>query len=188
MSRPRPQVFLLTVLVLFALSAGVNILQAQRIHSLLDFQSTPPSTIGKRITAITGFSSSGESRQLDLRATVPTVVYYFSPTCGWCERNWPNVKALAAGADGRYRVLLLSSARDTRAYLNARELGQFDVIEGIDEGTRRAFGFAATPHTIVVSNGGLVTHDWRGAFTPRVERQLEELFAIDLPGLLPTKK
>ena len=180
--------FVLVGLVALCVSAGVNILQAQRIRSLMDTQSAPATVIGKKVTAVTGFWTSGGQRQLSLRDNVPTVVYYFSPTCGWCERNWANIQAVAAGAQGRYRIVLVSTSRDTRPYLEARSLERLEAIEGIDDATRRAFGFSATPHTIVVANDGLITHDWRGAFTPRTQRQIEELFGIDLPGLLPARR
>lgn len=187
MGLPQSRSFLIVGLVLLTLSAGVNILQAQKIHTLLDAQA-PHVSVGRRVETITGFSLAGAPRQVTLRDGVARLVYYFSPTCGWCERNWLNVQALVSGAAGRYRLVLVSSSRAVDSYVRARHLDGIDVVEGIDEGTRQAFGFSGTPHTIMVSGDGLITHDWRGAYTPRTERQIEELFDVPLPGVVPTGK
>ncbi len=44
-------------------------------------------------------SPAGQRRSVRFDAGLPTVVYFFSPTCGWCERNWDNVLALSAASD-----------------------------------------------------------------------------------------
>ena len=182
--RPTSQLLMMIALPLLVLSAGVNVLQAQRIRSLMDATKAPASSVGKSIDSISGFALGGEARTLSLRAPIPTLVYYFSPTCTWCERNWMNVAALRDGARGRFRVILVSSSRALREYVLSHQL-DLEVIEGIGDNTRTSLGLVATPQTVVVAPTGLVTHDWRGAYTPRMERQIEELFDISLPGLLP---
>ena len=57
---------------------------------------------------------------------LPTVLYYFSPTCGWCERNWDNVRALSAAAPGRYRFIGLSSTPKIEQFMRDRQL-DFEV-------------------------------------------------------------
>jgi peroxiredoxin len=140
--------------------------------------------VGLSAADLSGFSLEGVPRTVDLPTPLPVVVYFFSPSCAWCERNWANVEALSRAASHRYRVVAVSTERSLKAYVTERRL-TVDVLEGLDERVRRSFGFTLTPHTIVVSPEGLITHDWRGAFTPRVERQVEELFDILLPGVAP---
>jgi hypothetical protein len=172
--------------VVLAVSAGLNVLQGQRIRALSEWQQPATTAMGRQAIAIGGYSLDGAAVNVEFRGAVPTVIYYFSPTCGWCERNWTNVKALSGSANGRYRVIAVTSARGLRAYVDSRHL-EVDVIEGMSENTRRSFAFGGPPHTLVVSPEGLVTHEWRGAYTPRMERQIEELFGILLPGVaLPT--
>jgi len=166
--------------MLLAASAGVNVLQEARIRALTSGQAVK--NIGRRPAALEGYALTGSPLKISLRTTVPTVIYFFSSACGWCERNWNNIAALDRAAGGRYRVIAVSSERGLREYLESRHVG-VDVIEGINENTRRDFGFSGTPHTLVVSSDGLVTHEWRGAYTPRIERQIEDLFDIGLPGL-----
>lgn len=178
----RSTLFVSCVMLLLLLSAGVNVLQARRIQALTYVEET--STIGQRIETLNGFSVTGVPLTIALRGSIPTVVYFFSPTCAWCERNWPNIEALRAGAKGRYRLLAVTASRGTADYMRSRRI-QVDVLEGLGENIRKDLGFSATPRTLVVSTEGTVTHDWRGAFTPRIERQVLDLFGITLPGVLP---
>jgi hypothetical protein len=165
------------------LSAGINVLQAHRIRSLLETIQVSP-TIGAPAPLLSGFSVTGVARELPFKAGLPTIVYHFSPTCTWCERNWENIRALDAASQKRFRVVAVTTARNVGPYMAARKL-KVDVIEGISENVRSRFGFGGTPHSVVVSSEGVITHDWRGAYTPRIERQIEELFGVALPGISP---
>ena len=184
MSKSRSMGIVVSAFVLLLLSAGVNVLQAQRIRNLLEFKS-PSAVLGTRANAIEGFSPSGSKRELTLAGDTPTLLYYFSESCGWCERNWQNLRAVSNGSNGRYRVVLLSKDRNVSKYLTARGLQGIETIEGIGERAMRSLGLGATPHTIVVSRDAVVTHEWRGAYTARITRQLEGLLGIELPGISP---
>lgn len=184
MSLPRPASLLSITIALLVLSVGVNALQSRRILALVASSAITPTTIGQTAPPIVGFSLAGSPREVALRGNLPTLVYYFDPGCTYCEQNWPNLQALAAAAEGRYRMLAVSAKRDLRQYLDDRQLN-LDVVEGLSAAARAGFGFAGTPHTIVVSPDGMITHDWRGAFTPRGQRQLEDLFGVELPGITP---
>ncbi len=177
--------FLSAMMVLVVLSAGLNVLQAQRIRALVSAESSTPSVIGQTAPAVSGYAVSGDPREVSLRADIPSVVYFFEPGCEWCDRNWRNIETLAASASGRFRVLAVSRVRGVRPYLEARHL-TVDVVEGISENVRQSLGLYGAPATIAVSAEGLITHVWRGAFTPRSQRQIEELFGVVLPGLPQT--
>ena len=170
-------------LMLLAISAGINVLQAQRIRALVSPVPGTPAAIGRMAVPVQGYSRSGEKREVTFKRGRPTVLYFFSPTCLWCERNWPNIQSLlSSSAAGRYDVVLVSASRELDQYLRSRNL-TVDVLEGISENSRQHFGLSATPQTVVVSPEGIISHVWSGAYTARPKRQLEELFAISLPGL-----
>lgn len=175
-------VSVLTV-ALLVLSVGVNVLQARRIRAMVDAKSSAASAIGHRVLPLEGFSLDGAPLLRPVARDVPTVLYYFSPTCTWCDRNWANIQALDRGAQGRYRVLLVTRARGVRQYLAQRGLN-VEVVEGISESTAAGYKLTGTPQTVVASIEGIITHEWRGAFTPRIERKIEELFGVSLPGLV----
>jgi peroxiredoxin len=107
---------------------------------------------------------------------VPTVLYVFSPQCGWCTRNLANVKSLAQETRGRYRFIALSlSDKDFKDYVSRSELG-FQSYAGISNETRAAYKLGVTPQTIVVSRDGRVQKAWSGAYSDDVEEQVEAFF------------
>lgn len=169
-------------LLLLLVSSAVNVLQAQRIQSLLRTTGVGASVIGQKASRIEGVTTDGTRATVSFDERRPTVLYYFSATCGWCERNWVNVQALQDAAAGRYRLVAVSSERGLGEYVRQHQLG-VEVIEGISENVRAAYAFYGTPHTVVVDAGGVVTHEWRGAYGARIGRQVEELFGLVLPGV-----
>jgi hypothetical protein len=178
----RPLNVLTITTVLLVASASVNVIQAQRIRSMVSASPFTSKLIGQTAPPLVGFSLAGMPWEQPLRGSLPTVVYYFSRTCKWCELNWPSVQALAAAAAGRYRVLAVSPDRDLANYVRAHEV-RMDVMEGLTEQTRERYGFSGTPRTVVVSSGGLITHDWFGMFVQRNQRQIEDLFEVALPEI-----
>ncbi len=167
---------------LLALSVGVNVLQAQRIRAMVIRSERSGALVGTKAVPIQARTSEGLSTRVVFDANLPTVLYYFSPTCGWCDRNWTNIEALAASAKGRYRVVAVTSAQDVRAYVERHKLS-VEVLEALPDDVLQAYRFTATPHTVVVDAHGLVTHEWRGAFRNRIANQIEDLFGVVLPGL-----
>ncbi len=131
-----------------------------------------------------GVDRSGQTVAVRFDRNVPTVLYYFSPTCGWCERNWDNVRRLAAQADGRYRVVGIAAEEALGEFIDQHGL-TFEVVGGVSAEAREALNLNGTPRTVVVSAQGLITHDWTGAFTGAVALEVEDLFGIGLPGLRP---
>jgi hypothetical protein len=89
---------------------------------------------------------------------------------------------LAAAGGDRFRFVAVTAERDVRGFAAARGFG-FEILQRIPEEARRAFGFRGTPHTVVVSSQGLITHEWVGAYNKDHRRQIERLFDVPLPGL-----
>jgi len=169
----------LTLLLLVA-SASLNVLQANRLRAVEDGTrlALEPGTMAPVLEVTT---LDGQPRTIDFSGRT-TVLYYFSPECGWCEKNWLNVKALIAGTHNRVRFIGLSTTSQVEEYLAERRLG-FEVYTGLDLETVRAYGFGGTPQTVVISPEGIVKHVWAGAYGDRVQREIEETFGFALPGL-----
>lgn len=171
-------------MVLLVLSVGANVLQARKIFSLVDPSVPRHSRVGKTVAPIQLQSPDGSRHVVRFNTGVPTVVYFFSPTCGWCERNWDNVRALAAASDGRYRVIAVAGETNLTAFREAHPLPSIEVFGGLTAESQAALGLSSTPHTLVVSAQGLVSHDWVGAYQGTVLRELEDLLNVSLPGLI----
>jgi hypothetical protein len=94
---------------------------------------------------------------------------------------------MAAASAGRFRLIGIAKESDLQAFAQERELG-FELIGGVSPDTLAALGLGGTPHTLVVSSQGRISHEWSGAFEGRRKRSVEDFFAVDLPGLLPDPK
>jgi peroxiredoxin len=171
------------VLLLLVLSTGVNVAQAQRIRTLVSQSGARSLLVGKRVRAAEAFSLDGKRVELSFDRGLPTVLYYFSSTCAWCQRNWANVTALSEASGDRYRVVAVSAERNLRPFVAKKGL-RLEVLEQLSEETVLALGLGGTPITIVIGADGVVTHEWRGAYSERIGRQIEDLFGVTLPGLL----
>ena len=168
--------------ILLALSVGLNVLQAQKIRAITSSGGHRSSLVGSKAVSFEGRTPDGRAIEVGFDARVPTVIYYFSTRCGWCERNWANLEALADSANGRFRVVAVTTERDIKGYVKDRD-PRVEFLEAMDEDAVRAYRFTATPHTVVVDGSGLITHEWQGAFMNGIGKQVEDLFDIGLPGL-----
>jgi hypothetical protein len=169
------------ILTLLLISVGLNVLQARRIDDLLD-PSPTTGRVGTLAGAVVGRGLDGAPVRIAFDTGQPTLVYYFSTTCRWCERNWRNVQVLADAAQDGYRVIAVTSEPDVAAFVRSRGFA-FEVVQDVADETRRRFGFKGTPHAVLISAQGLVSHEWLGAFQGNAARQIENLFGIVLPGL-----
>jgi hypothetical protein len=180
------KVFRVAGACLLVASVGINVLQAQRIRELTDPVPSSARAIGRKLTSLTAVDRNGARVERRLDDGMPTLLYHFSSTCSWCERNWANVEALARNATGRYRVVAVTMESDIPRWLSA-SVTTVDLLRGLEPSEARALSLGGTPHSLIVGGDGVVTHDWAGAYTKRLERQVEETFGIDLPGLAPLR-
>jgi hypothetical protein len=113
----------------------------------------------------------------------PTVLYVLSPLCGWCKRNEPNVRTLAAATGSRFRYVGLSiETRDLKKYI-AEGHAPFPVYLIPSKDLIRSLGLSGTPETIVVSPTAKVEQLWEGAYLDTNRLQVEKFFGVKLPGL-----
>jgi thioredoxin-related protein len=106
----------------------------------------------------------------------PTVLYVFSPSCKWCERNNPNVTAVANARIGSFRFVGLSlSDLDLANYVKAQNIS-FPVYYSPSREMIEQLGFSETPQLIVISPEGKVMRSWTGAFVTDVAQDVERFF------------
>jgi hypothetical protein len=172
-------------LVVLALSLSVNLLIAKK---LLRAQETTASGLpaGTTATSFDALSPTGDHLRITFPTDVPTVLYHFSPTCGWCERNWANISELATRTEGRYRVVGVSTVAVSPTFVRDRAI-QFEVASMVSEDVARAYRLGGTPQTILVSADGRVLQDWKGAYVGIQAQELEGYFGLRLPGLRKSK-
>lgn len=117
----------------------------------------------------------------------PTILYVFSPSCGWCAGNLANAKHLARTVAGRFRFYGVSLSDERLRDYVAENGIDFPVYAGISEDTRASYKMGATPQTIVVSSDGKILKSWSGAYLPDTAREIEQYFNVHLPGMIAAK-
>jgi hypothetical protein len=175
-------------LSVLALSVGVNLVQAQRVRDLTGRQPVPDAIVGTRLPTID--VTTPEAARITLPFSgdgMSSVIYFYSESCGWCQRNLPSAVALREAVRGRFRFVALtaeSASRGGRAL--PHHALEADVTGAISAATQRALRLGGTPHTIVVSPDGTVLRSWKGAYRGLVERDVQDYFRISLPGVAAT--
>jgi hypothetical protein len=167
--------------VLLAASVSLNVALAQKLRDAAApcDRLSPGRLIG--LTRLSGEDGRGIDL-VDVAGGRHTILYYFSPTCVWCVRDWPVIIALEHQVRSRFRFVAISTARsgnDPRVPASIRA-----AIHGVEERDRRLLGFTGTPSMVVVSPEGRIQRAWVGAFTDGIRRELERYFSIALPPLV----
>lgn len=112
-----------------------------------------------------------------------TILYVFTPTCKWCERNLDNLQMVAdVAARRKLRLIGLSLDPNVEDYVRAHKIS-FPVYINPSAESVRSYGLGATPHTLVISQGGILRHSWRGAYNGKTKTEVEAWLGEKLPGL-----
>jgi peroxiredoxin len=169
-------------LLVLGLSITVNVLLASRL--LRAQQPTAPKlNVGAMAQPFVGQSVDGNVVRVDYQSAMPTILYYFSPSCGWCERNWANVRALTQQTRGRFRFVGISTTAVSAEFLRERHL-DFEVAANLSPAVASSYGLGGTPQTILVSADAQVLQNWVGAYVGTQARDVESYFGLRLPGLV----
>jgi len=175
-------------LALLVLSSFVNILLAAKTRQLRGVITALKSEAGVRVGAhvppILGKDLRGATSAIRFEeADRPTLLYIFTPACGWCQRNEDNFNSLLTQNTGQFRAIGLSLSREgLDDYLKTRLQG-VPVYSNLEASTTDAYRFGGTPETILVANDGTVIKVWKGAYTGETLQDIEKYFRIKLPGV-----
>ena len=139
--------------------------------------------VGMRLAALPILRESGARDELKFDSKRSTIAYVFSPACGLCKRNLPNIRALAAQTAQRYSLIGLSST--TTNLQGYQESANLDFPAYALDLPRLPKGFNAsvTPQTALVRSDGLVMKVWEGAYTGKDKKEIEAGFHVKLPGI-----
>lgn len=113
----------------------------------------------------------------------PTIIYVFSPTCGWCKRNQLNMKSLAYASRSAFDFIAVSGSCLGVGRYAATHALPVPVYCGSSNESSELIVRGGTPQTVVVSTSGQVVRHWIGAYTGTVKDAIEGCFGVRLPGL-----
>lgn len=180
---------LLSLIALLAVSTLINVLMIQRVYTLgqtiTQLKNGNRLAIGATVSALEAQSLDGSlvSLRFSEKAT-PTVIYVFTPQCGWCQRNINNLKALKAAASPRFNFIAVSLTEAGLEEYVRQQAFDFPVLSKLSDSTKRAFHLGSTPQTLVIGNDNRVLKNWTGVYTGAQQKEVEDYFNVSLPGLI----
>ncbi len=174
------------VLLILCGSVGLNVyLGIERARAPLVARAAEgPALIkaGVQAPAFEGMSAAGKPISLSFQdSSRDTLLYVYSPTCHWCERNISNIRAIVKSRPD-LRVVGVSLAKPGNDPM-AEKIG-FETIVHPTTQTASAYGLGATPSTVLVSRDGKVLRAWSGAYTGPLGSEVSKVLAVNLPGLV----
>jgi len=93
-----------------------------------------------------------------------------------------NIKALSRSRGVQYRFIGISLLDSGLAEYVSRQGLPFEIYSNPRRADGRKFG-SMTPETLIVDRDGYVRHDWQGAYTPDLQKEVESIMGVKLPGL-----
>lgn len=179
--------FDVVILGLLAVSLGVNVWLWHSVRATRLRSGNTPASIGRRVPPLTAKALAGHDVTLDFSSRPrPTVLYVFSPSCGWCNRNANNLRALVEQRGNDYEFVGVSlndkGTEDVQRYVAETGIS-FPVYARPSADTVRSYALSGTPQTIVVSRDGTVLKNWPGAYIQPIQKEVEDYFGLRLPGV-----
>lgn len=178
----------IALLAIVLISIALNLLLSRQVVRLRDtiahLKSEGRLAVGASLPPFQAFDLNGRTVTVAYsEESRPTLLYVFSPSCGWCARNLPNIRHLAATVKGEYRILGISlSNQGLEKYI--REAGiDFPVLTQASPDSLEAYKLGGTPQTLVISAQGTLLKNWIGAYADQVSEEVQQYFGTPLPGL-----
>lgn len=142
-------------------------------------------TPGVRVPPLVGADPLGRPISIEYSTQVRTVLYVFSPGCGWCERNEKSLQRLARALRGKFRFFAISLDREGLLDWIHLQRPEYDIVTDLPYRAFLAYRFTSTPMTVVISPGGTVDRAWLGAYRSETVREIEKYFGVSLPQASP---
>ncbi len=183
---PRDRGFapLMLLAVLLMTSVSLNVLLAHKMSALSHGKiNSDGLKIGTRLPSLVGQDPKGTLQVVDYsKVKTPTILYVFTPQCGFCKKNIDNLRALIANDGPTYRLVGVSlTSEDLQPYLASQKLS-FPVLTEVSPQLRKIYRFDATPTTILISSEGKVQKVWTGTYIDSIRTDIDRELGISLPG------
>jgi peroxiredoxin len=176
------------LLFLLIASLGLNVYLGWTIKRQKIGPAEPQTSVkvvpGTSVGQVNAVTLAGRQETINYGDTQkPTVLYVFTPTCSWCEKNSENINAIASQKAENFRFVGLSLSNiDLQSYIESQRMA-FPVYTNVAPESIEMLGLGATPQTIVIAPDGRVLKNWLGAYGTALQPQIEEFFGVRLPGM-----
>jgi len=172
-------IFALSGCCLLLLATNIALIHQNR--QLKDRLALPPlameTTVGARLPDLRGFTSDGKPVEvLYGKDSRKVLVLVFSPTCPFCDQNWPKwydlMSSLNRTAVRPVAVDVTSSS--TPGFLSQHQLAEMPVFLKVDPQATVNYRFHLTPQTILVGPDGKVEKVWSGVLSDSAMAELKQ--------------
>jgi hypothetical protein len=177
------------LLSILGASLLLNIELGWRVRDARFVRAAPALQVGATVPVLTVEDLRGARATINWAADGrSTLVYVFSPSCHWCTRNLPNIKALIGSVGSAYRVLGISISKDgLDRYVRDNNFA-LPIYLYSSEIRGRQLSLETTPQTFIVSPRAKITELWTGAYVDPIKNEIESKLGLRLPGLVPDAK
>jgi len=143
--------------------------------------SQPPPALelatGTQMPDLRGFDADGKPVEV-LYGKDPrkVLVLVFSPTCPFCEQNWPKWEQVISALDhSAVRPVGVDVTSTSKApFLSQHQLTELPVFEKVEPHVMLNYHFQLTPQTILLDPAGKVEKVWTGVMTDSAVADLKQ--------------
>jgi len=104
------------------------------------------------------------------------LVLVYSPTCPFCEQNWPKWETMIASLDrSAVRPVAVDvTSTSNPAFVQQHQLASLPVFQKVDPQATVNYRFQLTPQTILVDSAGKVEKVWTGVLNDSALAELKQ--------------
>lgn len=163
---------------------AVNIALIHQNSRLKAQLSLPPPSLeavkGAQMPDLRGFDLTGKPVEVlygkDQRKVL---VLVYSPTCAFCDENWPRWQQLISSLDrSAVRPVAVDvTSSSTATFISQHQLAELPVFQKVDPHDVVDYRFQLTPQTILLDSEGKVEKVWTGVLTDSTVAELKQRLA-----------
>jgi peroxiredoxin len=142
--------------------------------------------LGRKVSTLNVKNKANETASIDFhKQNLPTILYVFSPSCHWCEKNFKLAVELYNGTKEKYNFIGLSIERDSSNSTDVSNLQDipFTVYSSPSKENYEDYFFRVTPATYIISTDSSVINYWSGAYTKNTKIEIENALSVKLSDL-----
>jgi peroxiredoxin len=160
---------------------AANIALIHQNNQLKSQLSLPPPALeaaaGTQMPDLRGFDPDGKPVEVEYgKDPRKVLVLVFSPTCPFCDQNWPKWEQVISSADRSVvRPVGVDVTSTAKApFLSQHQLTGLPVLERVDPRVMVNYRFQLTPQTILLDPAGKVEKVWTGVMTDSAVSDLKQ--------------
>jgi hypothetical protein len=140
----------------------------------------PPSleaAAGAQMPDLRGFDQAGKPVEVAYgKDQRKVLVMVFSPTCGFCDQNWPKWQQVISSLDSSAArpVLVDVTATTNATFISQHQLTSLPVVVQVDPQAVVNYRFHLTPQTILLDHTGRVEKVWTGVLNDSALAELKQ--------------